>query len=205
MHINRPVLGRRVFGAGPEKAKNRAAMNRIIHPIVRNMIIWEILKHWAKGHWAIVLDVPLLFESGLDLICGGVIVVGLRDQDLQIERLLARDRENRGTLTREDAEDRVKSQMSIPDKVEMVERCWGGEGRKKRGFVVWNDGTKNELKVQLAEVVEKFKEGRGRLYTGLGRWVPGWAALRAMVVFPRNWWRKWRYLRQKTQKLKTEI
>lgn len=205
MPINRFALGRQVFGTDAEKSKNRAALNRIVHPIVRRMLVWEILKNWAKGHWAVVLDVPLLFESGLDLICGRIIVVGLRDQELQIERLLARDRNNGGTLTREDAENRVKSQMSIADKVEMVERCWGGKVGRRRGFVVWNDGTKDELKAQLLEVAREFKEGRGELYTGLGRWMPGWAALRAITIFLGNWWEKRRYLRQKAQTLKAKI
>ena len=180
-------------------------LNGIVHPIVRKMMVWEILKNWAKGHWAAVLDTPLLFESGLDLMCGGIIMVGLRDQDLQITRLLARDRELGGTLTREDAEHRVKSQMSIPDKVERVEGYWGGEAGKRRGFVVWNDGTKDELELQLAEVAEKFKEGRGGLYTELGRWMPGWAVLRSIATLLGNWWRKRRYLRQKTQRLKAKI
>jgi len=153
----------------------------------------------------VVLDVPLLFESGFDLLCGGVIVVGLKDQEVQIERLLARDREvvGGGFMTREDAERRVGSQMSLAEKVERVERCWDGRGRR-RGFVVWNDGSREELRRQLEGVVWRLKEGRGAMYTGFGRWFPPWAVWRAVVVMVGNRWRRKRFLEEQ-QKVRAKI
>lgn len=150
-----------------------------------------------------ILDIPLLFESGLDLLCGGVIFVGLRDQEVQIERLLARDRDSGGNMTREDAESRVKSQMSVAEKVERVEKCW--DGKKKRGYVVWNDGTREELQLQLKDVTGKFKEGRGNFYTQMGRFFPPWIVLRAMVVLTMNWWRNRTYFQEQRKSLKAKI
>ncbi|KAF8476207.1 dephospho-CoA kinase [Kalaharituber pfeilii] len=198
--INRPALGRRVFGADLEKQRDRAVLNKIIHPTVRKMMLWSILKYWWAGHWAVVLDVPLLFESGFDLFCGSVIVVGMKDTELQIQRLLTRDREFGGTMTREDAEHRVKSQMPILEKVERVEKRNGS----RKGYVVWNDGTREELALQLGEVVEELKKGRGRFYTGFCVAVPVWTAMRALLVWMGNWWQKRQYM-QEQQKLKAKI
>ncbi|KAF8425688.1 dephospho-CoA kinase-domain-containing protein [Tirmania nivea] len=205
-YINRPALGQRVFGTDPQRVKDRAVLNKIVHPIVRKMTLRTIVRLWWEGHWAVLLDVPLLFESGFDLLCGGVIVVGLQDQEVQIERLLARDREVRGGggMTREDAERRVKSQMSVAEKVERVERCWDGKGRRRRGFVVWNDGSREELKEQLEEVVWRLKEGRGSVYTALGRWFLPWVVWRAMVVMVGNWWRRKRFSEEQ-RKVKAKI
>ena len=153
-----------------------------------------------------VLDVPLLFESGFDILCGGVIVVGLKDQEVQVERLLARDREavGGGEMTREDAEGRLRSQMSVADKVERVERCWDGEGRRRRGFVVWNDGSREELKGQLEEVVGKLKEGRGSVYTRFGKWFLPWVVWRAVVVMMGNLLRRRRFLKEQ-RRMKAKI
>ncbi|KAI5801470.1 dephospho-CoA kinase-domain-containing protein [Peziza echinospora] len=203
-HLNRPALGRRVFGTDPEKQKDRKVLNEIIHPIVRRLMIWNVLKYWITGHWAVVLDVPLLFESGFDLLCGGVIVVGVKSQETQIERLLARDKlTGGGEMTKEDAVKRINSQMTIAEKVERVENCWNGPRRK--GYVVWNDGSKEELAVQVDEVMKKFKQGRGNVYTGFWIAMPVWTAMRAMLVVLGNWYRRREYLKRKAPVLKAKI
>lgn len=148
---------------------------------------------------------PLLFESGFDVLCGGVIVVGLKDQEVQVERLLARDRETEGggEMTREDAESRVSSQMTVAEKVERVERCWDGDERGKRGFVVWNDGSREELREQLEEAIRRLKEGR-RVHTGLGRWFPLFAVWRAVVILVGNLCRRKKFLK-KQRRMKAKI
>ncbi|KUI56219.1 Dephospho-CoA kinase CAB5 [Cytospora mali] len=107
--LNRPALGRRVFGDSAEVRQDRARLNGIVHPAVR----WEAYKAllWAYlgGHWAVVWDVPLLFEVGIDRLCGVVVVVSVRDPAVQMERLRARDPH----LSAEDAESRVRSQMDV--------------------------------------------------------------------------------------------
>ncbi len=69
-----------------------------------------------------VLDVPLLYESGLERFCGAVMVVGVREPKVQMERLMARD----AHLSEEDAENRVRSQGDVRDK---ARRAGGGRGR----------------------------------------------------------------------------
>ncbi|PWY92233.1 CoaE-domain-containing protein [Aspergillus heteromorphus CBS 117.55] len=89
--LNRPALGRRVFGTSPSAIAARTTLNQIVHPAVRREIYKALLHYYVRGHWAVVLDVPLLFESGMDVLCGTVVVVGVRDPEVQMRRLRARD------------------------------------------------------------------------------------------------------------------
>ncbi|KAJ5688801.1 hypothetical protein N7462_003193 [Penicillium macrosclerotiorum] len=136
--LNRPALGRRVFGDSDERKRDRQVLNRIIHPAVRWEVYKALIYHYLRGQWAVVLDVPLLFESGMDLICGTVIVVGVHDPAVQMARLRARD----AHLTAEDAENRVRSQGDV--RMKAVQAEFRGT-TTARGVVVWNDSDKAEL------------------------------------------------------------
>ncbi|KAI4147632.1 MAG: hypothetical protein LQ340_005475, partial [Diploschistes diacapsis] len=94
--LNRAALSRLVFGSSPRQAANREKLNGIVHPAVRRALARDVLAAYARGHWAVVVDVPLLFEAGLDLFAGAVIVVAVRDRELQIRRLMRRDAEREG-------------------------------------------------------------------------------------------------------------
>lgn len=146
--LNRPALGRRVFGDSDERKRDRAKLNSIVHPAVRREMYKGILRAYSRGHWACVLDIPLLFESRLDELCGVVLVVGVRDPEVQMSRLMQRD----AHLTREDAENRVRSQGNV---VEKTQRCVErGEGK---GIVLWNDGSKEDLKHEVAMAMQKLR------------------------------------------------
>lgn len=136
--LNRPALGRRVFGDTDERKRDRQVLNGIIHPAVRWEVYKALIYHYLRGQWAVVLDVPLLFESGMDLICGTVIVVGVHDPAVQMARLRARD----AHLTAEDAENRVRSQGDVRMKAAQAE--FRGTAAA-RGVVVWNDADRREL------------------------------------------------------------
>ncbi|KAK7415119.1 Dephospho-CoA kinase cab5 [Neonectria punicea] len=148
--LNRPALGKRVFGDSEERKKDRQVLNGIVHPAVR----WEMFKTvvgcYLRGHWAVVLDIPLLFESGLDRFCGVSVVVGVRDPAIQMQRLRARD----AHLSAEDAENRVRSQTDVREKARRAEERGGGQG-----VVLWNDGTREELGAQLQGAVGEMRRG----------------------------------------------
>ncbi|KAF3355175.1 hypothetical protein VdG1_07039 [Verticillium dahliae VDG1] len=78
--LNRPALGRRVFGDTPERRADRAVLNGIVHPAVRWAMYRAILRCYLRGNWAVVLDVPLLFEAGMDRMCGIVTVEDARNR-----------------------------------------------------------------------------------------------------------------------------
>ncbi|CCX05806.1 dephospho-CoA kinase-domain-containing protein [Pyronema domesticum] len=177
--LDRAVLGRRVFGNSPERVADRQVLNKIIHPLVRKEMMKGILRAWIGGAWAVVLDVPLLFEAGMEMICGGVLVVGVGRKE-QLRRLMMRD----PGLTQEEAGRRVESQWGWEEKAELGREIFGGEC-----WVVDNSGTKEELAERLKRVVGEMKRGR------VGGWKFVWGAPPVVVVWAvwtvvRNWWRR---------------
>lgn len=148
--LNRPALGRRVFGDSAEVKKDRARLNAIVHPAVRREAYKALAWAYITGKWAVVWDVPLLFEVGTDRLCGVVMVVGVKDPEIQMQRLRSRDPH----LSAEEAGNRVRSQMDVRVK---VRRC---EARGKgKGVVVWNDGEKEDLEREVARVMAEIRKG----------------------------------------------
>lgn len=148
--INRKVLGQRVFGTTEENKRDIKILNGIVHPAVRKAMWKEVVYYWLRGHWAVVLDIPLLFEAGLDMFCGVTIVVGT-SPEIQMARLMERDKDK--GLSKEDAERRVASQMAVETKKMMAD------------VVIWNDGSLEELKGEVAKAVRELKKGRGMWWT----------------------------------------
>ncbi|RDA87718.1 hypothetical protein CP532_1759 [Ophiocordyceps camponoti-leonardi (nom. inval.)] len=144
--INRPALGRRVFGDSDERVRERAILNGIVHPAVRREIFKAILRCYLCGHWAVVVDVPLLFESRLHRFCGVTMVVAT-DAETQMRRLMARD-----ALGRQDAEHRVRSQFDVRLK---AARCMARG--PARGVVLWNNGSKEELAGSLEDAMAALR------------------------------------------------
>lgn len=101
--LNRAALGQAVFG----NKERLGILNSIVHPAVKNEIARQIMMAYIRLKSMVIVDVPLLYESKLHLICGLVITVSC-DEDVQVERLLSRNPE----LTKEDALKRISSQMS---------------------------------------------------------------------------------------------
>jgi dephospho-CoA kinase len=151
--LNRQELGKRVFGTSAERLEDRKKLNRIVHPAVRFYMFRSLLYYYLRGYWAVVLDIPLLFESGLDMFCSSVVVVSVSDPKIQMQRLRDRDPH----LSQEEAENRVKSQTDVREKAERAKMR--GEGR---GYVLYNDGKKEDLEVQVKDVVERIRRGSPR-------------------------------------------
>ncbi len=212
--LNRPALGRRVFGDSATKKRDRAVLNGIIHPAVRREMYRALVHHYLRGSWATVLDIPLLFESGLDLICASVLVVAVSDPQVQIARLLARDRAQGGALTAEEATERVQSQWDVRLK---AERCRarnrgllpdffgrkGGEEEEARGLVIWNDGDKEALRREVELVMEKVRGRNPRWWSWLCLLLPPLGFVTGLWQMVRNLRDRWAWeRRQKTVKAK---
>jgi len=156
--LNRPALGRRVFGGGEEKERDRKKLNSIVHPAVRKEMYRQMVWAYLRGNWAVVLDVPLLFESGWERYCGTILVVGVSDPAIQIKRL--RDRDSH--LTEEDARNRVMSQGDVREK---AERCLQrGPGN---GVVVWNDHDRSYLEKEIQRVMQDVRNNSPRWWSFL--------------------------------------
>ena len=64
----------------------------------------------AEGVRVVILDVPLLFETGMDALCDETWALYV-DREMQISRIVARD-----GITREQAEARIDSMMPTDER-----------------------------------------------------------------------------------------
>ncbi len=114
-------------------------LNAIVHPEVFREIQREIDDYRnSKPKGPLVLDIPLLYESGADAIVDVVVVVYV-DRETQIERLMARD-----GFSREDAENRVDKQMDLEEK------------KRRADFVIDNSGSFDDLRRETKTVFIKL-------------------------------------------------
>ena len=110
-HLDRRALANLVFG----DANHRRALEAILHPMIQRHMLAEVDHAARAGAGIVILNVPLLFETGTDALCDEVWLMALRPED-QIARAMARD-----GVTREEAESRVGSQMSLEEKLERAD------------------------------------------------------------------------------------
>ncbi|KAJ2613831.1 Dephospho-CoA kinase [Coemansia sp. RSA 1365] len=110
--IDRAQLGRLIFN----DAKQRQVLNRCTHPYIRRRILWRVFQCYLRGHAICVVDVPLLFEAGLDRMCARTLVVSCTDKQ-QIARLMERN-----GLSRPEADARVAAQMPMAEKLRRATR-----------------------------------------------------------------------------------
>lgn len=104
--LNRRALGSIVFGDD----KARAALDALMQPALRTMILQRMEQARQSSARLCVLDMPLLYEAGLDALCDSVWCVWL-PREIQLQRLMARD-----GFTLEEAEARLRSQLSADEK-----------------------------------------------------------------------------------------
>lgn len=83
--VDRDALSRRVVGQ-PEAMQRLEA---IVHPLVRQAQAEFLRTHLAAGARLVVLDIPLLFETGGDALMDAVVVVSA-PFEVQRARVLAR-------------------------------------------------------------------------------------------------------------------
>jgi dephospho-CoA kinase len=83
--IDRKALGAQVFGQPAEMKRLEA----ILHPLVRREEAAFLSLARSRGEDLVVLDIPLLFETGGEKRCDGVVVV-TAPQFLQKQRVLKR-------------------------------------------------------------------------------------------------------------------
>lgn len=107
--LNRRALGERIFHDPAAKA----ALEGAIHPRVRSALEEAVRTSVAR---VTVLDVPLLFETGMEEICDEVWTMSA-DEETQIARVCARD-----GLSAEQARARIAGQMSMAERNARADR-----------------------------------------------------------------------------------
>ncbi|KAB8360683.1 hypothetical protein FH972_024420 [Carpinus fangiana] len=183
--LNRPALGRRVFGSDGDTAKDRKVLNGIVHPAVRREMYKAMLRAYLSGAWAVVLDIPLLYESGWERMCGTVMVVAVSDPDIQMARLRERD----SHLSAEDARNRVESQTDVREKAQRALH----RGDSGSGVVVWNDKGKEELQKEVERVMREVRRRSPQWWTWMLLLCPPAMVMAGVWSFLRSWrmQRKW--------------
>ena len=103
-HLDRPALAALVFD--PAHGERLERLNGITHRHILDRVRVLCLQYEADGVPAVLIDAPVLFESGFDRECDRTLAV-LADPDVRLARIMARD-----GLTREAALSRINAQPS---------------------------------------------------------------------------------------------
>jgi dephospho-CoA kinase len=102
--VDRRALGAIVFNNQDE----RRWLEQLVHPIVRQRFDQELVR--LDTNPAVVLMIPLLFESGLEALCSETWLVDC-DESQQLQRLMARDQ-----LNEAEAQARMNAQWPLARK-----------------------------------------------------------------------------------------
>ena len=109
--INREMLGGKIF----KDKMERQYLEGVTHPYIKDEIEKRIDHARSIGERVIVLDIPLLFESGWVTMVDAIWVVYV-EYEIQLSRLI-----NRNQLTLQQAQERIAAQMSLDEKVKQAD------------------------------------------------------------------------------------
>ncbi|NOZ43346.1 MAG: dephospho-CoA kinase [Alphaproteobacteria bacterium] len=134
--IDRVSLGKRVFG-------DKAALKKleaIIHPLVSDLRRKFFDQALAQGHDIVVIDVPLLFETGAEHQCDYTVVVSA-PKAVQRQRVLGRP-----GMTEQKFNDILARQL--PDK----------EKRQRADFIIETDYGFQHAEKRVGAIIDKIRE-----------------------------------------------
>ena len=92
----------------------KRALEAILHPRIQRDIMRGIDRAAEEGAKVVILDVPLLFETGMDALCDETWVLSA-DAETQVARVMMRDR-----VEREQVEARIQNQMPAEEKEKLA-------------------------------------------------------------------------------------
>ena len=130
--IDRKALANIVFSS-PEKLN---LLNKITHKHILASVRRFISE--CEDAPAVIVDAPLLFESGFDKECDLTVCV-IADDDVRIKRITARD-----CISVEKAKARINSQ--IPNSA-LIKKC---------NYAIENNSTESELRTQIAQLYQNL-------------------------------------------------
>ncbi|MGD7007655.1 dephospho-CoA kinase [Metabacillus sp. 84] len=132
--INREKLGSLIF----KDREKRGQLNAIVHPEVRKEMLRQRDQFLEEGHKAVILDIPLLFESKLAHHADKSLLVYV-SPEVQLERLM-----NRNGYSQAEARQRINSQMPLEEKRALADET------------IDNNGTMENSFYQLDEILRKW-------------------------------------------------
>ncbi len=128
------------FGRGEALRK----LEEIIHPKVRAELFRQAAELGARGAGSVIVDAPVLIETGLHKRMDKVVVVSA-DPEKRRERLIRRG------MDAEDAERRLGFQIPLEEKERMAD------------FVIRNDGTEENLRRDVQILANRIKTWEGEV------------------------------------------
>lgn len=136
--IDRAALSSRLVAA-PERLKDLEA---IVHPLVRAEIARFLRDAEAAGAELAVVDIPLLFERGIDWGFDKILVVAV-EPAMQRARALARP-----GMSVEKLDAILARQLPQAEKV------------RRADYVIWTDGALEDTRRQVLDLIHTLRAGR---------------------------------------------
>ena len=129
---------RKLAGIAFQSDEKKKLLEKITHSAIREEINCRLRTSAAKHENAVVLDVPLLMESGIDGLCDTVWVVTTA-KDVRIERISARD-----GITKEEINARINAQISDRERFARADE------------IIDNSGDKEALYREIERLIKKY-------------------------------------------------
>lgn len=141
--IDRRAVSRLVFSDRPDAKDNLRRLNEIAHQYVCEAFLTWKHRQEKEGADIVVLEAPLLFESGMNRLCTVTVAV-TAPKEIRIARIVARD-----GITEQEAAARIEAQCS--DEV-LTRLC---------DYTVQNTGTMNEVQDRINQLFNQILNDRG--------------------------------------------
>jgi dephospho-CoA kinase len=137
--LDRAYVASRIFS----DKKLRRKMNDIVHPAVERVIAQTVENLQQEGKRIVIVEAALIYEAGLDKTLDAVVVVDA-DEENRIARVMTRD-----GVAREPVVNRMNAQLDPATKVNVAD------------YVIFNNGTKEELEQRVAFLYSVFQNLAG--------------------------------------------
>ena len=134
--LDRQSLGKIVFN----DKKKLKTLNEISHKFILSRVREIISEAKAEDYVGVIVDAPLLYESGFDKECDLVVAV-ICDREIRINRIMSRD-----SISREAAIKRIDTQ--IQDSLLSA----------KADFVIVNNKDLEALEAQVTDIIREFNK-----------------------------------------------
>ncbi len=135
--LDRARLAKIVFAE--DGALKLERLNKITHSFVLAEVRKIIGTLSDRGYDAVLVDAPLLFESGFDKECDIILCV-ISEKNARINRIMTRD-----NITRDEAVKRIDAQLD--DEILI----------QKSDYIIYNNGTVEALERDVADIANKIK------------------------------------------------
>ena len=132
--LRRSLLADRAFAS----EESKELLDSLTHGEIKSAVAAQTEEARSCGEEAVIIDAPLLIESGLSEMCDYVWVV-TADSETRIKRVMKRD-----GLTREQVIARMERQLS------------DDERNAAADFIIENSGTKEDLRVIIEELIGDY-------------------------------------------------